>query len=49
MSKEYNWETNGVVFNMNPSSDVGLAVCVALQTDYAGWKGTRQLLNKMIR
>jgi len=35
-----------VVFNMGAtrSPDVFTAVLVSLQTDYAGWKGTRQLL-----
>jgi len=37
---------NDVVFNMGVtrSPDVYTAVLVSLQTDYAGWKGTRQLL-----
>lgn len=35
-----------VVFNYGAtrSPDVFTAVLVSLQTDYAGWKGTRQLL-----
>lgn len=38
---------NDVVFNMGcvHSPNVETAVLVSLQTDYAGWKGTRQLLN----
>ena len=37
---------NDVVFNVGcvKSPDVETALLVALQTDYAGWKGTRQLL-----
>jgi len=38
-----------VVFNMGctRSPNVETAVLVSLQTDYAGWKGTRQLLNSL--
>lgn len=38
-----------VVFNMGctRSPSVEMAVLVSLQTDYAGWKGTRQLLNSL--
>ena len=37
---------NDVVFNMGAtrSPDVITALLVAMQTDYAGWKGTKQLL-----
>jgi hypothetical protein len=40
---------NSVVFNtgmrLNPSQDIETAILVALQTDFAGWKGKKQLLN----
>ena len=37
-----------VVFNtsirLNPGQDIETAILVTLQTDFAGWKGTRELL-----
>lgn len=30
---------------VRPDVDLETMVLIALQTDYAGWKGTRQLLN----
>ncbi len=40
-----------VVFNtsmrLNPHQDIETAILVALQTDYAGWKGTKQLLDSL--
>lgn len=38
-----------VVFNVGVtrSPDIETAVLVSLQTNYAGWKGTRELLRKV--
>ncbi len=40
---------NDAIFNMTShlSSSLEMAICVRLQTDYAGWLGMRQFFNQM--